>query len=56
MATVGSVRHTVSHSDVMTIARHFNAGLNPQNIPSPAATTDGMNFVLTPALTFYPLP
>ena len=25
--------------DAMTIARHFNAGLNPQNIPSPGGTT-----------------
>jgi hypothetical protein len=23
----------------MTIARHFNAGFNPQNIPSPGGTT-----------------
>ncbi len=28
-----------SRSDAMTIARHFNAGFNPQNIPSPEGMT-----------------
>ncbi len=28
-----------SRSDAVTIARHFNAGFNPQIIPSPAGTT-----------------
>ena len=38
--TIGAFGVWPSRSDAMTIARHFNAGLNPQNIPSPGGTTE----------------
>ena len=37
--TVGAFDVWPSRSDAMTIARHFNAGFNPQSIPSPGGTT-----------------
>ncbi len=37
--TVGAFGVWPSRSDAMTIARHFNAGFNPQSIPSPGGTT-----------------
>ena len=38
--TIGAIGGLPSRSDVMTIARHFNAGFNPQRFPSPGGTTD----------------